>query len=78
MGGRSEQGASSVRERLSGRAYPDAKLYGAPGLPEKRDLKFDGVLSDIAPNQWSQDPSSIFSRRDVLNEVLFFINRRAR
>jgi hypothetical protein len=27
--------------------YPEAKLHGAPGLPEKRkDLKFDSILSD--------------------------------
>ncbi|HEY2106343.1 MAG TPA: DUF4336 domain-containing protein [Candidatus Binataceae bacterium] len=29
------------------KAYPEAKLYGAPGLAEKRkDLRFDAILDD--------------------------------
>src|SRR5260370_7666911 len=30
--------------------YPGARLYGAPGLPDKRrDLKFDSILTDTTP-----------------------------
>jgi len=37
-------------------AYPKARIYAAPGLPEKRrDLPFDGVLSDSAPDEWRGD-----------------------
>ena len=56
------------------KVYPEAKLYGAPGLPEKRtNLKFDGVLSDVAPNAWSQDlEQHLFRGAPFLNEVLFF------
>ncbi len=55
-------------------AFPKAKLYGAPGLPEKRkDLKFDGVLTDVAPNAWSADiEQHLFRGAPFLNEVLFF------
>ncbi len=34
-------------------AYPSARLFAAPGLPDKRrDLKFDEVLGDSAPPEW--------------------------
>jgi hypothetical protein len=34
-------------------AYPEASLFAAPGLPEKRrDLRFDAVLEDRAPPAW--------------------------
>ena len=34
--------------------YPDAKIYGAPGLDTKRcDLHFDAILGDIPPPVWS-------------------------
>jgi hypothetical protein len=53
--------------------YPPAKLYGAPGLPEKRtDLKFDGVLSDTAPSHWADEIEQHFFRGvPRINEVLF-------
>ena len=56
------------------KAYPDAKLYGAPGLAEKRsDLKFDGVLSDDAPAAWTNEiEQHLFRGAPYLNEVLFF------
>src|SRR5437899_8728691 len=34
--------------------YPDAKIYGAPGLDTKRrDLHFDAILGDVPPPEWS-------------------------
>ncbi|MEO8603306.1 MAG: DUF4336 domain-containing protein, partial [bacterium] len=37
-----------------GKAYPEARLFAAPGLPKKRsDLRLDGVLSDDAPPEWT-------------------------
>jgi hypothetical protein len=34
-------------------AYPEARFYAAPGLPEKRPgLRFDEVLGDTAPEAW--------------------------
>jgi hypothetical protein len=55
-------------------AYPNAKLYGVMGLPEKRkDLKFDGMLADEPRVEWRGD---IEQRRirgmPMVNEVAFF------
>jgi hypothetical protein len=55
-------------------AYPEAKLHGAPGLPEKRkDLAFDSILSDESPADWrGQIDQLLFRGAPVLNEVVFF------
>ena len=54
--------------------YPGARLYGAPGLPDKRkDLKFDAILSDTAPPEWQgQVEQHLFRGAPFLNEVVFF------
>lgn len=55
-------------------AYPEAKLYGAIGLPEKRkDLRFSGMLGDEPRPEWR----GVVEQRTVrgmpmLNEVAFF------
>jgi len=55
-------------------AYPQAKSYAAPGLPERRrDINFDAVLTDVAPDLWrGQLEQNIFRGAPVLNEVVFF------
>jgi len=55
-------------------AYPHARLYGAPGLPEKRrDIEFDEELTDVAPDLWrGQLEQHVFRSAPVLNEVVFF------
>ena len=54
--------------------YPDARLYAAPGLPEKRqDLKVAAELGDEAPEPWRADLEQHFFRgAPFLNEVVFF------
>jgi hypothetical protein len=54
-------------------AYPQAKSYAAPALPERRrDIKFDAVLTDDAPDAWSgQLEQHVFKGAPVLNEVVF-------
>jgi uncharacterized protein DUF4336 len=54
--------------------YPDALLFAAPGLPEKRpDLKFAEELSDEAPALWASELEQVVVRGvPVLNEVVFF------
>jgi hypothetical protein len=56
------------------KAYPEAKLYGAPGLPDQRkDLAFDSVLSDEAPSAWrGQLKQYLFRGAPRLNEIVFF------
>jgi hypothetical protein len=55
-------------------AYPQAKSYAAPGLEERRrDIKFDAVLTDVAPDLWrGQLEQHVFRGAPVLNEVVFF------
>jgi hypothetical protein len=55
-------------------AHPDASVYGAPGLAEKRrDLAFDAVLGDEAPPAWAADLDQlVFRAIPLLNEVVFF------
>jgi uncharacterized protein DUF4336 len=54
--------------------YPDAKIYGAPGLDTKRrDLHFDAILGDIPSPTWSgQIDQTVFRAFGALNETIFF------
>jgi Domain of unknown function (DUF4336) len=56
------------------RAFPGARLWVAPGLPDKRaDLVFESVLSDVAPEEWRGEVDQVFFRgRPYENEVAFF------
>ncbi|MFI5397072.1 MAG: DUF4336 domain-containing protein [Candidatus Binatia bacterium] len=55
-------------------AYPDARIYGAPGLaPKRKDLRFHDVLSDDAPSEWRAEIAQhLFRGAPALNEVVFF------
>jgi len=55
------------------RNYPEAKLYAAPGLENKRrDLHFDAILSDEAPAVWrGQIDQLVFRGFSPLNETVF-------
>jgi hypothetical protein len=54
-------------------AYPNAKLYGAPGLASKRkDLSFHGELAS-GISEWSSDlDEQLVEGAPLMNEVLFF------
>ncbi len=54
-------------------SYPDAAVYGAPGLPEKRqDIAFDEVLSDESPTTWATEIDQlVFRGLPIFNEVVF-------
>ncbi len=56
------------------RAYPDARLWLAPGLELKRpDLRFEAILGDEAPVEWRGEVDQVFFRgRPYENEVAFF------
>lgn len=56
------------------KAYPAAKLHGAPGLAEKRrDLNFASILGDEAHPEWrDQIAQRLFLGAPRLNEVVFF------
>jgi len=55
------------------RAYPDARLHGAPGLAEKRrELRVDAVLGDEPAPEWrDRIEQHLFRGAPVLNEVAF-------
>lgn len=55
-------------------AYPEARLYGAPGLPNKRkDLVFFGLLGDEPRPEWKGEIEQCVVRgAPMLNEVAFF------
>jgi hypothetical protein len=55
------------------KAYPEAELYGAPGLADKRrDLHFHHVL-DALPDAWrGQVEIHLFAGAPRMNEVVFF------
>lgn len=54
-------------------AYPDARLYAAPGLADKRkDLRFDAELGDAAPPEWAGVLDQVvFRGAPLMNEVVF-------
>jgi len=54
-------------------SYPRAKFYAAPGLTEKRrDIRFDGVLSDTEEPDWKDEiKQHLFRGMPAVNEVVF-------
>lgn len=55
-------------------AYPQVKLFAAPGLDRKRkDLRFDGLLSGAPEPEWRDDLDQMaFEGWRRLNEIEFF------
>lgn len=55
-------------------AYPEARAYAAPGLPEKRkDLRFHAVLSEEVPAEWAGQIDVLpWRSAPLLGEVVFF------
>ncbi len=55
------------------RHYSDAKVHGAPGLPEKRpEVTFHEVLGDEAPAEWDGVLDQlVFRGLPIFNEVIF-------
>lgn len=56
------------------KAYPDARLWIAPGLERKRpDLAFVAILGDDSPEEWREEVGQTFFRgRPYENEIVFF------
>ena len=56
------------------RRFPDARLYAAPGLAEKRrDLSFDAELGDAPDPSWGEGLDQVVFRGSFfLDEVVFF------
>ncbi len=60
-------------------AFPQAQLWGAPGLTEKRkDLRFDGELGDEAPETWRRDLDQLAVRGIPRMGEVVFLHRASR
>ncbi len=57
-----------------GRCYPEAHLFGAPGLSKKRpDVGWHGVLNDTPEPGWSADIDQVAVRGNLIDfETVFF------
>lgn len=55
-------------------AYPQARIFVAPGLPEKRtDLRFHEVLTGETPSGWAGEIDQVLvAGMPLINEVVFF------
>lgn len=55
-------------------AYPQAKLYAAPGLAQRRpDLVIDAELRDAPPPEWSADLDQVLmAGNKITTEAIFF------
>jgi len=58
------------------RAYPDARLYAAPGLRKKRhDLAFDAELGDAPPADWAGEIDQVAMRGNLITTEIVFFHR---
>ena len=60
-------------------AYPRAKVFASPGLPERRpDLTFEGVLGDQPDPGWAADLDQAEIRGNVFFAEIVFLHRSSR
>ena len=57
-------------------AYPEARLFGTPGLLKKRsEIGWHGVLTDLAEPGWSADIDQVVVPNDLLEAETVFFHR---
>ena len=60
-------------------AYPEARVYASPGLPEKRpELPFHGVLGDGPEPGWEGDLDGLIFRGERHLREVVFLHRESR
>jgi hypothetical protein len=60
-------------------AYPEATLYAAPGLHQRRqDLEIDVELSDQAPSGWCEEIDLVLVTGNRITTEAVFFHRRSR
>jgi hypothetical protein len=60
-------------------AYPQAKFFAPPGLPERRpDLSFDAVLSGQPIQDWSAELEYVLTKGNLFFSEAFFFHRSTR
>jgi hypothetical protein len=61
------------------RTYPEARLWVAPGIEQKRpDLAFEAVLDDEAPAEWRAEVDQVFFRGRPFENEIVFLHRASR
>lgn len=61
------------------RRYPNARVWAAPGLPEKRrDIAFDEILGDHPPADWANDLDQVHLRGNRWASEVVFLHRASR
>lgn len=59
-------------------AYPQATLWAAPGLRDRRrDLAFDGDLLDAPPPEWAADLDQVVVRGNAITTEVVFFHRQS-
>lgn len=59
-------------------AYPEAKLWAAPGLRHRRgDLAFDADLGDAPPSEWAADLDQVVVRGNAITTEVVFFHRQS-
>lgn len=60
-------------------AFPDAKTWICPGIERKRpDLKYDGVLGDLAPENWTGEIDQVLVQGTRLMREVAMYHRASR
>ena len=60
------------------RAYPDARVYAAPGLREKRkDIAFDNDLSDAPVKEWCGEIEQVVVEGNTITSEVVFFHRKS-
>ncbi|MDE2330061.1 MAG: DUF4336 domain-containing protein [Bradyrhizobium sp.] len=60
------------------RAYPDAQIYAAPRLREKRqDVAFDGDLGSTPDPDWSHDIDQVLVQGNAITTEVVFFHRKS-
>ena len=59
-------------------AYPDAQVYAAPGLREKRkDIAFDGDLGNTPILDWSEGIDQVLMQGNAITSEVVFFHRKS-
>jgi hypothetical protein len=60
-------------------AYPEARLWVAPGVEQKRpDLAIEALLGDEVPAQWKQEVDQVFFHGRPFENEIVFLHRASR
>jgi hypothetical protein len=60
------------------RAYPDARVYAAPGLREKRkDIAFDNDLGDAPVTEWCGEIEQVVVEGNAITSEVVFFHRKS-